>query len=131
MILECAFKKDLYFICNTHFLYKNIFLKWDIFYISIYVFLCKKSFFSVKKIFNIKLFFHIKIFFQKKLFFKLVLQQMNNHIFLQNNSNYIVSFNPLNANPTKWSNTLKQFIGCCRRIFWVCLNILWGWRLKG
>ena len=25
-------------------------------------------------------------------------------------------FNPLSANPTKWSNTLKQFIGCCRRI---------------
>ena len=25
-------------------------------------------------------------------------------------------FNPLNANPTKLSNTLKQFVGCCRRI---------------
>ena len=22
---------------------------------------------------------------------------------------------PLSANPTKWSNTIKQFIGCCRR----------------
>ena len=22
-----------------------------------------------------------------------------------------ILFNPLNANPTKWSNTLKQFIG--------------------
>ena len=25
----------------------------------------------------------------------------------------IKSLNPLNANPTKWSNTLKQFVGCC------------------
>ena len=25
----------------------------------------------------------------------------------------------------------KQFIGCRRRIVWVCLTILWGWRLKG
>ena len=24
--------------------------------------------------------------------------------------------NPLSANPSKWSNTLKQFVGCCRRI---------------
>ena len=23
---------------------------------------------------------------------------------------------PLSANPTKWSNTLKQFVGFCRRI---------------
>ena len=28
-------------------------------------------------------------------------------------------------NLTKWSNTLKQFIGKCRRIVWVCLTILW------
>ena len=25
-------------------------------------------------------------------------------------------FNLLSANPTKWSNILKQFVGCCRRI---------------
>ena len=31
----------------------------------------------------------------------------------------IETFNLLNANPTKWSNTLKQ----------VFLTILWGWRL--
>ena len=24
-----------------------------------------------------------------------------------------------------------QFVGSCRRIVWVCLTILWGWRLKG
>ena len=41
-------------------------------------------------------------------------------------------FNLLSANPTKWSSTLKQFVGCCRRIVWMCLTILWGWRrLKG
>ena len=37
--------------------------------------------------------------------------------------------NPLSANLTKWSNTLKQFLG--RRIVWVCLTILWAWRFKG
>ena len=40
-------------------------------------------------------------------------------------------FNPLRANPTKWSNTLKQFVGNSRQIAWVCLTILWDWRLKG
>ena len=34
---------------------------------------------------------------------------------------------PLSANPTKWSNTLKQFFGYCRRIIWLCLTVLWGW----
>ena len=38
-------------------------------------------------------------------------------------------FNHLTANSTKWSNTLRQFVGCCRWIVWVCLTILWGWRL--
>ena len=42
----------------------------------------------------------------------------------------IKSLNPLSANPTKWSVTLKQFVGFCWRIVWVCLTILWGWRLK-
>ena len=33
----------------------------------------------------------------------------------------------LSTNPTKWSNTLKQFVGNSnsRRIVWVCLTILW------
>ena len=26
------------------------------------------------------------------------------------------TFIPLSTNPTKWSNTLKQFVGCCRQI---------------
>ena len=39
--------------------------------------------------------------------------------------------NPLSANPTKWSNTLTQFIDNCRQTVWVSLTILWYWRLKG
>ena len=27
-----------------------------------------------------------------------------------------MTINPLSANPTKWSNTLKQFVRCCQRI---------------
>ena len=34
--------------------------------------------------------------------------------------------NPLGANLTKWSNTLKQF----GRIVWAYLTVLLGWRLK-
>ena len=42
-----------------------------------------------------------------------------------------ICINPLNTNPTKWSNKLKQFVGNSRLIVWVCLTILWGWHLKG
>ena len=41
------------------------------------------------------------------------------------------SFIPLSTNPTRWSNTLKQFVGNSQQIVWVYLNILWGWHLKG
>ena len=34
------------------------------------------------------------------------------------------TFNPLSASPTKWSNTLKQYVGYYRRTVWVCLTIL-------
>ena len=27
------------------------------------------------------------------------------------NTRFMIQFNPLSANPTKWSNTLKQFVG--------------------
>ena len=40
---------------------------------------------------------------------------------------YLKAFNPLSTNPTKWSNTLKQFAGNSRRTIWVRLTILWGW----
>ena len=42
-----------------------------------------------------------------------------------------IILNTLRANPTKWSNTLKQFVGCWQLIAGVCLTILWGWCLKG
>ena len=29
---------------------------------------------------------------------------------------YVFLINLLSANPTKWSHTLKQFVGCSRRI---------------
>ena len=41
------------------------------------------------------------------------------------------TMNSLSTNPTKWSNTLKQFSGFWRRIVLVCLTILWDWRSKG
>ena len=37
------------------------------------------------------------------------------------------SFIPLSANLTRWSNTLKEFVGKSQQFVWVCLNILWGW----
>ena len=33
------------------------------------------------------------------------------------------ALNTSTTNETKWSNTPKQFIACCRRIVWVCLTI--------
>ena len=43
----------------------------------------------------------------------------------------VIEHTPLSAFPKNWSNTLKQFFGESQRIVWVCLTILWGWRLKG
>ena len=42
----------------------------------------------------------------------------------------VLTFKPLSTNHTKWSDTLRQFLGNKRRNVWVCLTILWGWRLK-
>ena len=42
----------------------------------------------------------------------------------------VMLFNPLGANSTKWSNTIKQFVGGWRRIVWVWSTILRGWLLK-
>ena len=33
-------------------------------------------------------------------------------IYYQRLESALISFNPLSANPTKWSNTLRQFAGC-------------------
>ena len=42
----------------------------------------------------------------------------------------LTKLNPLSVNPTKWSITLKQFVGNTQHIV-VCLTILWVWRLNG
>ena len=39
--------------------------------------------------------------------------------------------NPLSANPTKWSNTLKQFVGKSRRIVLTVFDHFAGLVLKG
>ena len=44
---------------------------------------------------------------------------------------FLFSFIPLSENLTRWSIPLKQFVGKSQQIVWVCLNILWGWHLKG
>ena len=46
--------------------------------------------------------------------------------FKNNCRTFLIWFNHLSVNPTKWSNTVVS-----RRIIWVCVTILWGWRLKG
>ena len=38
-------------------------------------------------------------------------------LFLYLLSRSLAQFNPLSANPTKWSNTLKQFVGNCLSVF--------------
>ena len=37
----------------------------------------------------------------------------------------------LSANPTKWSNTLKQFVGKLPMNYLSVFDLLWNWRLKG
>ena len=54
----------------------------------------------------------------------------NNHIIARSNMES-GKINPLSSNPTKWSNTRKQFVGFCRGFVCVCLTILWDWCLKG
>ena len=42
-----------------------------------------------------------------------------------------IPYNPRSANLTKWPNTLKRFIGFCRRIGWVWLTIFGGLVFNG
>ena len=82
-----------------------------------------------------------KSFNRQRFFFRLAVKERFHKNSLKKDtcsgtsSNYFtlicVHFNPFSANPSKWSNTLKQFVGFCRRIVWVCLTTLWGWRLNG
>ena len=46
---------------------------------------------------------------------------MDDHV---SSKNCLSVFKPLTVSPTKWSNTLKQFVDNSRRIVWVCLTIL-------
>ena len=90
--------------------------------------------------------FHVPVIFtlqQLKISYARCFQQIKSQIFCnlklmplkefktksQNNTKLL--FKPSSANPTKWSNTLKQFVGCGRQIVCVCLTILRDWRLKG
>ena len=43
----------------------------------------------------------------------------------------MIWLNPLSANPIKWLNTLKQFVGNIRRIAWVFYDLFVGLALKG
>ena len=43
----------------------------------------------------------------------------------------MIWLNPFSANPTKWSNTLKQFVGNIPRIAWVSFDHFVGLALKG
>ena len=58
------------------------------------------------------------------------------HIALKNDTDQLtISLSArvtLSANPIKWSNILKQFVGKSVRIVWVCLTFLWvgTWRVK-
>ena len=96
---EYIFKKDLHFICNTNILCTKKYFSNEIyiFYIFIYIFLCKKSFFSVEKFFNVKLFFHIKTFFSvNNVYFV-----KNTNIFWKNNFFFQLSF-ATNKQPYFW-----------------------------
>ena len=43
----------------------------------------------------------------------------------------IFKLNLLSANPTKCQTHSSNSSAISRRIIWVCLTILWNWRLKG
>ena len=57
--------------------------------------------------------------FKESIFFKTEKFIQSTLICAQFDKNYIkpTFYKPLSANPTKWSNTLKQFVGKSRQIF--------------
>ena len=59
----------------------------------------------------------------------MVILEVGHILLLSKDQNILI--NLLRANPTKWSSTLKQFIGSCQQIFGVCLTVLGGCRFKG
>ena len=42
----------------------------------------------------------------------------------------VTCYNPLSANPTKWSNTSNSLAKADKRIVLVCSTILWVWHLN-
>ena len=78
---------------------------------------------------NLKMLFLLLFFFKKKLsefiihlsrlFYSIIVdgEMFDNECWsVVDISCSIFSLNPLSANPTKWSNTLKQFVCSCRRM---------------
>ena len=53
------------------------------------------------------------------------------YIYLSIQEINVFLIDPLTANPTKWSNTLKTIRWLLQKNCRVCLTILWGLLLKG
>ena len=60
----------------------------------------------------------------------ILLDDLQHETTLNKRTLFLLCLNSLSANSTKWSTILKQFVNSSRRIVWVCLTILWGWRVK-
>ena len=75
-------------------------------------------------------FFTLKLFYERFIPLHKIFLKGNLFTILKTFFQLNVSF-PSSVNPTKWSVTLKQFVGCCRQLIWVSLTVLWSWRLKG
>ena len=90
---------------SLFFIFKTIF--WSIFLFFFHLFI----FFFIF-IFLFFFLFIVHTFFIQRLVWTLTLRAHNSVV------------NPLSTYPTKWSNTLKKFVGnrCFRWIVWVCLN---------
>ena len=54
---------------------------------------------------------------------------INNSVLLYNKQ-LSTLFNPLSANITNVQTHSKNSLADCRRIVWLCLTILWDWRLR-
>ena len=72
---------------------------------------------------------HIFVFFTENTFLKTKILYHPQRKDWHKNLFYLEIINPLSATPTKWSKTVKQFVGNYQQIVWVCLTIWSGWRL--
>ena len=103
---------DILFIQTKLTLINNCFVKLTQIRVSLHGYLC---YFPVQN----------PIFYISYFIIQLKTCQINSYYLMK-----IRGLNLLSAKPTKWSNTLKHFVGKSQRIAPVCLTILWGWRLK-